>query len=169
MARKKVKIAYIINNSARKATFNKRKKSMMKKLGELSILCGVDACAIVYSPFDSQVEVWSSQSMVENVLEKFKNLPVIEKSRKMLSQETYLIRMIFKENEQLKKVRRKNRENEMKAVLFQSLTTGLPQFQNLKLMDMDVLGRLINNKLNDVDNKGKTLGEKVTGNQNQDQ
>ncbi|PRQ57375.1 putative transcription factor MADS-type1 family [Rosa chinensis] len=63
---------------------------MMKKLSELNTLCGIDACAIVYSSFDSQPEVWPSTSSVEKVLKQFKNMLMTEKSRKMLSQESYM-------------------------------------------------------------------------------
>ncbi|XP_050379696.1 agamous-like MADS-box protein AGL80 [Argentina anserina] len=169
MARKKVKVAYITNNSARKATFKKRKRGMMKKMDELSTLCGIDACAIVYNPFDSRPEVWPSKSGVEKVLNKFKNMSVIEKNRKMLSQETYLRGMISKASEQLNKVRMQNREKELKVAMYQSLTTGTPQFQNLDPTDIDVLGRLINQKLNEIDKKGKSLtGEEMIKNQKKD-
>ncbi|CAH8259504.1 unnamed protein product [Arabidopsis lyrata] len=65
MTRKKVKVAYISNNSSRKATFKKRKKGLMKKVNELSTLCGINACAIIYSPYDSNPEVWPSNSGVQ--------------------------------------------------------------------------------------------------------
>ncbi|KAL6135268.1 hypothetical protein ACLB2K_067496 [Fragaria x ananassa] len=60
MTRKKVKLTYITNDSARKATFKKRKMGLMKKVRELTTLCDIDACAIIYSPYDSQPEVWPS-------------------------------------------------------------------------------------------------------------
>lgn len=167
MARRKVKLAYITNNSARKTTYKKRKKGMMKKLSELSTLCGIDACAIMYSPYDSQPEVWPSPSGVENVLEKFKNIPEMEKSRKMLNQEGFLREMISKATEQLKKVRKENREKELRGVVFKSLTTGIPQLQDLNFMDMDDLGRLINQKLDEINSKKMALSEEETENQNQ--
>ena len=51
MARKKVKLQWIVDNAARKATYKKRVKGLMKKVRDLSILCGVDACVITYSPY----------------------------------------------------------------------------------------------------------------------
>ncbi|MBA0707720.1 hypothetical protein Golax_019744 [Gossypium laxum] len=56
MIRKKVKLAYITNDSSRKATYKKRKKDLMKKMSELSTYCGIDTCAIMYSPYESQTE-----------------------------------------------------------------------------------------------------------------
>ena len=78
MTRKKVKLAYISNDSARKATFKKRKKGLMKKVSELSTLCGIEACAIVYSPYDAQPEVWPSPITVQLMLSQFKNMPKME-------------------------------------------------------------------------------------------
>ncbi|GLU17378.1 hypothetical protein SLE2022_337480 [Rubroshorea leprosula] len=68
MTRKKVKLQYISNDSARKASFKKRKKGLMKKASELTTLCGIDAGAIVYSPYDSQPEIWPSPARVQRVL-----------------------------------------------------------------------------------------------------
>ncbi|XP_021815730.1 agamous-like MADS-box protein AGL80 [Prunus avium] len=44
MTRKKVSLTYITNDSARKATFKKRKTGLMKKGNELSTLCDIQAC-----------------------------------------------------------------------------------------------------------------------------
>ncbi|XP_004308515.1 PREDICTED: agamous-like MADS-box protein AGL80 [Fragaria vesca subsp. vesca] len=167
MARKKVRIAYITNNSARRATFRKRKEGMMKKLRELTTLCGIDACAVIYSPFDSQPEVWPSPFGVKHVLEKFKNMSLIEKSQKMLNQESFLRELISKKQIQLKKLRKENKEKQMRRVMFESLTLGVPQFQHLNLMDMGVLQQLIYQKLDEIDGKTKNLNEKVIDNENQ--
>ncbi|KAK9911067.1 hypothetical protein M0R45_034991 [Rubus argutus] len=55
-----------------------------------------------------------------------KNIPEMEKSRKMLNQEGFLREMISKANEQLKKVKKENREKELRGVVFKSLTTEFP-------------------------------------------
>ncbi|MBA0609095.1 hypothetical protein Godav_021216, partial [Gossypium davidsonii] len=70
--RKNVKFAYITNDLARKATYKKRKKDLMKKMIELSILSGIDACANMNSPYASPPEVWPSPIGVQQVLYKFK-------------------------------------------------------------------------------------------------
>ena len=84
MTRKKVKLAYIVNDSARKATFKKRKRGLMKKVSELSTLCGIEACAIVFSPYDAQPELWPSPIGVQRVLSQFKKMPEMEQSKKMV-------------------------------------------------------------------------------------
>ena len=103
MTRKKVKLAYITNDSIRKATFKKRKKGLIKKVSELSTLCGIDACAILYGPYDSQPEVWPSPLGVQLVVAHFKKMLEMEQSKKMVNQEGFLKQRVAKGNEQLKK------------------------------------------------------------------
>ncbi|KAK8520257.1 hypothetical protein V6N12_004212 [Hibiscus sabdariffa] len=48
---KKEKLAYITNDAARKTTYKKRVKGLVKKVIELTTLCGIEeACAVFYSP-----------------------------------------------------------------------------------------------------------------------
>ncbi|KAL6139098.1 hypothetical protein ACLB2K_064375 [Fragaria x ananassa] len=126
MTRKKVKLAFITNDSARKATYKKRKKGLMKKVTELTTLCDIDACAIIYSPYDSKPEVWPSSLGVHRVLAYFKTMPEMEQSKKMMNQESFLRQRINKAHEQLKKQKKDNREMEMARIMFQSLTDMIP-------------------------------------------
>ncbi|XVF31533.1 hypothetical protein REPUB_Repub16aG0153900 [Reevesia pubescens] len=157
MTRKKVKLAYITNDSARKATYKKRKKGLMKKVSELSTLCGIEACAIIYSPYESQPEVWPSPVGVQRVLSEFKKLPEMEQSKKMVNQESFLRQRIAKANEQLKKQCKDNREKEMTQVMFQNLYgKGL---HNLNMMDLNDLGWLIEQNLKDINKRIDTLNK----------
>ena len=56
----------------------------MKKVSELSTLCGIEACAIVFSPYDAQPELWPSPIGVQRVLSQFKKMPEMEQSKKMV-------------------------------------------------------------------------------------
>ncbi|MCI12224.1 agamous-like MADS-box protein AGL80-like, partial [Trifolium medium] len=58
MTRRKVKLAFISNDSARKATYKKRKRGIIKKVRELTILCDVPACVIISNPFNSETVAW---------------------------------------------------------------------------------------------------------------
>ncbi|XVF43906.1 hypothetical protein PTKIN_Ptkin02bG0078700 [Pterospermum kingtungense] len=157
MTRKKVKLAYISNDSARKATYKKRKKGLMKKVNELSTLCGIQTCAIIYSPYESQPEVWPSPVGVQRVLLKFKEMSEMDQSKKMVNQESYLRQRIAKANEQLKKQSKDNREKEMTQVMLQTLTgKGL---HSLNMMDLDDLGWLIEQKLKDIHKKVDALNK----------
>jgi hypothetical protein len=78
MTRKKGKLAFIVNDGARKATYKKRKKGLLKKADELTTLCGIKACAIIYGPNEPQTEIWPSPWGVQSVLSKFRTMPELE-------------------------------------------------------------------------------------------
>jgi hypothetical protein len=108
MTRKKVKLAFIVNDAARKASYNKRKTNLLKKVDEISTLCGIEACAIVYGPFEPQPDIWPSPLGVQNVLSKFRSLTEFEQNRNKLNQEDFLKQRVFKAQQQLMKLRREN-------------------------------------------------------------
>ncbi|KAM7474395.1 hypothetical protein LguiB_021638 [Lonicera macranthoides] len=149
MTRKKVKLAYITNDASRKATFKKRKKGLMKKVSELSTLCGIDACAIIYSPFDaSQPEVWPNIMGAQRVLGQFKKMPEMEQYKKMMNQESFIRQRIAKASETLKKEHKENREKEMTHVMYQCLMgTG---FQGLSMTDLNDVGWLVDKKIKEI-------------------
>ena len=60
MTRRKVKLAFIVNNSSRKTTYKKRKRALPKKAHEICTLCGINVGAIIYSPYDPTPGVWPS-------------------------------------------------------------------------------------------------------------
>lgn len=160
MTRKKVKLAFITNDSARKATFKKRKKGLMKKVNELSTLCGIDACAIIYSPYEAQPEVWPNNIGVQRVLAQFKRMPEMEQSKKMVNQESFIRQRITKANEQLKKQIKENREKEMTEVMYQCLT-GKGTISNLILPDLNDLGGLVDQTLKDISRRIESLKKAV--------
>ncbi|GFQ05832.1 mads-box transcription factor pheres 2 [Phtheirospermum japonicum] len=45
-----MKVEFIVNKKSRNTTFKRRKEGLVKKIKELSTLCDVDACMIIYSP-----------------------------------------------------------------------------------------------------------------------
>ncbi|KAB5529092.1 hypothetical protein DKX38_019173 [Salix brachista] len=159
MTRKKVKLAYIYNDSARRATYKKRKKGLMKKVSELSTLCGVDACAIVYSPYDSQPEVWPSPPGVQRVLDRFRTVPQMEQMKKMVNQDSFLRQRITKTCDHLKKQRKDNREKEVTQAMFQCLG-GRVSLGNLLMMDLNDLGWMVDHSLRDINkNMAETLND----------
>ena len=124
MARKKVKLQWIINDTARRTTYKKRVKSLMKKAKELSVLCGVEACSVVYSPYDPLPEVWPSPVVAASVIGEFKSLPENVQTNKKLDQENYTRQRLVKSNDQLVKQQKKNRKMEMENLMNQCLTGG---------------------------------------------
>ncbi|WCJ27900.1 Agamous-like MADS-box protein AGL80 [Euphorbia peplus] len=156
MTRKKVKLAFIVNDSARKATYKKRKKGLLKKVSELSTLCGIQACAIIYSPYHSQPEVWPpSPGQVHQVLAQFKRMPEMEQSKKMLNHEGFLRQRINKANDQLKKLTKDNREMEVSQMMRESLRGK--SLAGLNIVDLNDLGWMLDQNMNEITKIMETL------------
>ncbi|KAJ0984152.1 hypothetical protein J5N97_002508 [Dioscorea zingiberensis] len=151
MARKKVKLAWIANDSARKATFKKRRKGLMKKVKELSILCDVKACAIVYGPDEKRPEVWPSEPETMRVLSRFKSMPEMEKSKKMMNQEGFLRQRMAKLQEQLHKLEKENREAETKLMMFHGLAGR--SLHDLRIEDVTCLAWILEIKAKAVQDR----------------
>ncbi|CAJ1960570.1 unnamed protein product [Sphenostylis stenocarpa] len=152
MARKKLDLTYITNDSKRKTTLKKRKIGLIKKMNEISTLCGIEACAIIYTPNDPQPEVWPSELEVQRVLSKFMEMSEQKQSRKMLNQESLLKQIISKSQHQLTRQRNENRKKEMTHLMFQYLSVGRV-FDNPSLVDLNDLSWLIDQKLNEIKKK----------------
>ncbi|KAK2366265.1 agamous MADS-box protein AGL82 [Trifolium repens] len=79
MGRGRISMKLIQNEKSRRTTFQKRKKGLIKKVNEFSILCGVDVCVILYAPnFEGQgyaePEIWpEDKGEVHRILQKYYN------------------------------------------------------------------------------------------------
>ncbi|KAI6674035.1 hypothetical protein NL676_001941 [Syzygium grande] len=77
MGRRKLPLELIPNEKARRITYEKRKKSIMKKAQEFTTLCGVDTCMIIYGPEGSatsvtEPEVWpANREKVKRIIERY--------------------------------------------------------------------------------------------------
>ncbi|XP_058783794.1 agamous-like MADS-box protein AGL80 [Vicia villosa] len=150
MGRTKVKLAFIENDAARKSTYKKRKNGVLKKVDELSTLCGIEACAIIFGPYDPQPEIWPAQVGVQKVLSKFMTVPEIEKSKKMVIQEIFLKQRIMKVKEKLNKQRRENWEKEMTMLVFQCLNAGKIVYNNIAVTDLKNLSWMMDKNLKHI-------------------
>ncbi|XP_045822274.1 agamous-like MADS-box protein AGL80 [Trifolium pratense] len=160
--KKKLKLAFMVNESARKITYNKRKKSLNKSMAEITTLCGIDACGIIYSEFHSEPEVWPSPSEVQRIINKFKNHFEFEQgNKKKLSHETYLTQRVTKSKVQLVKLEKNNLEMQKSLTLYQCLL----QESFIKTLNSDVLNVIaceINGKLEEIASKANELDTNAT-------
>ncbi|KAJ1685803.1 hypothetical protein LUZ63_017193 [Rhynchospora breviuscula] len=139
MARKKVNLVYIQNDATRRATYKKRKKGLIKKAHELSTLCGVDTCVVIYGQQDPKPEVWASPNKdARQVLTQFKNMPQLDQCKKMVNQEGFLRMNVAKVRERLFKVDRENNELEIK-LLMHEVITGQRSLSELTMAEMTEL------------------------------
>ncbi|WZZ29957.1 hypothetical protein YC2023_013358 [Brassica napus] len=125
MTRKKTNLAYISDVSARKRTLNLRKKGLLKKLDEIKTLCDVDACAVIYSPYNPTPEVWPSNSEVQKVMDKFENLPEEKQTKRSFNHEEFLNQTITKVQNQVKKLIEGNNDKLMEELMFSCLNGNM--------------------------------------------
>ncbi|XP_059310730.1 agamous-like MADS-box protein AGL80 [Lycium ferocissimum] len=103
MTRKKVKLAFIENNTDRKTSYKKRQKGFLKKAEELSNLCDVETAIVVYSPYHNEPIVFPSHVAVINTFTKLRELPELEQLKHMETLEEFTKKRTTKLEEQLRK------------------------------------------------------------------
>ncbi|OEL34753.1 Agamous-like MADS-box protein AGL80 [Dichanthelium oligosanthes] len=151
MARKKVALQWITNDSTRRATFKKRRKGLMKKASELATLCGVDACVMVYGAGESQPEVWpEAPGETARIVRRFKDVPELDQCKKMMDMEGFLRQRVDKLREQLHKAQRENRERETALLLHDAITGRRPGLVGLSVEEVASLGWMVENRLHAV-------------------
>ncbi|KAL3820028.1 hypothetical protein ACJIZ3_005933 [Penstemon smallii] len=138
MPRRKVTLAYMSNKSERKISFNKRKKGLIKKASELCTLCAVDGCAIIYSPFESQPEVWPSPEETASVLSRYNSLPEIEQTRYMTNLESFTKQRLEKVKKVLHRLQIENKRKEVKCFMYKCMA-GIKKPEEFDMTNADVM------------------------------
>ncbi|XP_009383918.2 agamous-like MADS-box protein AGL80 [Musa acuminata AAA Group] len=151
MARKKLKLAWIANESTRRATYKKRKKGLVKKVSELATLCNVKVCMVIYGPQEAEPEAWPSVPEAVGVLTRFRSMPEMEQQRKMMDQEGILRQRAAKVQEQLRRQERDNRDLEAALLMHQALAGR--RLHDLGIEDATGLAWVVDRKLKAVQEK----------------
>ncbi|KAI3931958.1 hypothetical protein MKW98_012368 [Papaver atlanticum] len=124
----------------------------MKKVSELSTLCGVSACAIVYGPCDRTPEVWPQQPEAHRVLMRFKSLPEMDQIKKQLNQESFTYNRIGNIIEQFKKQKRENRYMDI-SEMYNHAVAGKFSISNVHPSDLGDLAWVLDDKKKAVQRK----------------
>ncbi|XP_010460014.1 PREDICTED: agamous-like MADS-box protein AGL80 [Camelina sativa] len=103
MGRRKVTHQLIADNATRRVTFRKRKDGLLKKINELTILCGLPACAIIYSEYKDGPELWPNVNEVRSLLDRLSELPVEKQTKYMMDQKDLMKKMIQEAEKKLEK------------------------------------------------------------------
>ncbi|KAE8700903.1 hypothetical protein F3Y22_tig00110551pilonHSYRG00104 [Hibiscus syriacus] len=135
MTRNKVKLAWITNNTIRRASLKKRRLGLVKKVKELTTLCGIDACLLMYNPGEQEPMAWPSPDEVKQLIEKFHLVPELERTKKTINMETHVKEMLSKVQDQLIKLNIKNKEEEVGQFMHQMHRGKMMDGFNLNELD----------------------------------
>lgn len=121
MGRAKFPIKWSIpKDTSRNVTFLKRKRGLRKKVEELSILCGVEACMVCFGPQtdqqtsqDQPPDVWPNTSKALEIIERYRRLSKEEQDKKKLDNSCFLEQRIKKLGFELNMRRKENKDLEM--------------------------------------------------------
>ncbi|XP_031127475.1 agamous-like MADS-box protein AGL80 [Ipomoea triloba] len=150
MARRRLRLTYIVNESKRKTSYRKRKRGMLKKINELTVLCDAVVAMIMYSSFEQGPVIWPpTVERFEELIVRFLNLPDEQQTRRMMDHETLNRGRIEKLSTQLLNLKNNNRKREMNALMHQILT-GEQTIDSLNLTDLNDIGWVLNTNLADV-------------------
>ncbi|KAL2928265.1 MADS-box transcription factor PHERES 2 [Bienertia sinuspersici] len=151
---KKVNLSYITRDSARKITLKKRRKGLLKKMEEITTLCDVESCAIIYSHDEKEPTLFPNDpSKVLSVISNFMNLAKHDQTRKMFNQENLLMENISKANEKLKKLQEENHDKRLFQLVQEHLFDQNKSFQNLTYLDLVDLKKLLKCYLSELDQR----------------
>ncbi|XP_068649131.1 agamous-like MADS-box protein AGL80 [Aristolochia californica] len=160
MARKKVKLAWILNDSTRRVACRKRTKGLLKKVSELSTLCGVEVAVVAINPNNPEPDIWPSVPDAIRTLEKFKSLPELDQIKRTMNQEGYFRKKIEKLDQQAKKIANGNRELHLDTLLYQCLSGK--SLDDLNSQELSDLARMIDAKANALEERFNDLKGKET-------
>ncbi|KQK04007.1 hypothetical protein BRADI_2g11163v3 [Brachypodium distachyon] len=154
MGRKKVSLQRIPNDAARRATFRNRHDVLVKKASELSTLCNIKACVIVYGEGEAQPEVWSFVDEVVPILHRYKAMPEIGQCKKTVTQEDFLRQRIDKLKRQVHKAVQENRELDTACLVHKAMLGHLPRLEGLTVEEAANVGWMVQMKI-------KSLGDRI--------
>ncbi|KAJ3707567.1 hypothetical protein LUZ61_011272 [Rhynchospora tenuis] len=155
MARSKMKLEYIRDNASRRSTLRKRSKGILKKVEEISVLCGTDACGIIYSPEEAAAQVWPQPMDARRILTEFNNLPELERTRKMSNHLAYMQERINTLTEKVVKGENANTEAEVRALLYEGF--GGSDFAQLSPYEVWAVGNALDELMAKVFEKMRVM------------
>ncbi|OQU83806.1 hypothetical protein SORBI_3005G180400 [Sorghum bicolor] len=153
MARKKVNLQWISNDSTRRATYKRCSESLEKKASELTTLCGIKLCVVVYGQGEAQPKVWPSNEEAKDLLMKFNRRLDVSSLKKTKNQEEFLQSRSLKLHEQ----------HETLDLLHDSMVGGRPGFIGTDKGELLSLKDMVDMKMRKIEARLQQLavGEEV--------
>jgi hypothetical protein len=122
----------------RKRWYKERLNMRFTKRGQMTTLCGIQACPVVFCPGDTRSSISSSHDLSEDLVHKFESVSV--QSINMTDQLTYLKEKGKKLEEELAKINKDNEETLMGVFMHQIENEG----KSLDDFDDSEINRLLN-------------------------
>ncbi|XP_019171975.1 PREDICTED: MADS-box transcription factor PHERES 2-like [Ipomoea nil] len=101
---------------------------------------------IMFSWFEQGPVIWPTVERVQELIARFMQLPDVQQTRRMMSQDSFVVQMLEKLGTQLLKLKQEKREKEMNAVMHQSFR-GEQIVDYLSSVDLNELGWVLNTNI----------------------
>ena len=154
VTKRKVTLKLIEHKASRKACYKKRQAGFLKKMQEITTLCNIDACAIIFGPGDTSPMVWPSPTVAKHLLQRFQNTPEMERFKKTVNHRAYMQEKTKRIQRQLVKLKESNNKKEMSIFMHQIYHDG----KSLSDFEDNDLRRL----LNYVEEKLKVVRQRIS-------
>ncbi|KAJ1703512.1 hypothetical protein LUZ63_003291 [Rhynchospora breviuscula] len=128
---------------------------MLKKVQEISVLCGVDACGIIYSPEEAASQVWPQTPDAGRILTEFNNLPELECTRKMTNHLAFLQARCATLRDKVVKKENDNTKLKARALLCEGFSGS--DFAELSPNELLVTANTMDNLISNVFGRMMTL------------
>ncbi|XP_019170463.1 PREDICTED: MADS-box transcription factor PHERES 1-like [Ipomoea nil] len=100
----------------------------------------------MYSSFEQGAVVWPTIERVQELISRFMQLPDVQQTQRMMSQDSFVAQRLEKLGTQLLKLKQENREKEMNAVMHQ-IFCGEQIVDYLSFVDLNDLGWVLNTNI----------------------
>lgn len=146
MTRKRIRHEQISNEDRRNSTFRKRTDGLLKKAGELSTLCGVDAAVVIHKKEQSNAVLWPCSSTFEERMQKFLDFRNEERERRISTHESFMEQMVHGEEEDVLKLKKNIQTKETHQLMVNSLKTD--SFDGFRLDQLSAMSSFADDMLN---------------------
>ncbi|CAL1372245.1 unnamed protein product [Linum trigynum] len=163
MPRDKVKLEWIEDEVARRAALRKRCAGLVKKVTELTTMCGVSGMCLIYGLGEEQPTVWPSHDEAKQMLVRFSSLSSkTKRSKNMTDQEGYLCNAVLKAQENQRKQLQKLRNMEL-TWLMNLVDRDENGLDKLETSQVNSLARLIHEKIQEIRKRIGPVGSNPPG------
>ncbi|CAL5194336.1 unnamed protein product [Lathyrus oleraceus] len=151
--KRKITSKLIENFSQRKMCYKTRLKGLFTKMEQVTTLCDLQACAVVFGPGDATPSMWPSCDAAEKLIHKFESMPEHARFNNVTDQLSFLKEKGKRLQATLDKIMEDNEDTLMGSYLYQIENES----KSLTEFEPSVLNRLINFMLK----KYKIFGPRV--------